>query len=110
MGGRSSSTTSDAAQLYIPVGFGHGFCVLSEIADFVYKCTAYYDPATEAGFRFDDPEVGIEWPDVELLYSERDRDRAAAGRDRRRPAVLRVRMTHRGRRRLASPDGEPRPA
>jgi dTDP-4-dehydrorhamnose 3,5-epimerase len=60
-------------QLYVPVGFGHGFCVLSEMADFVYKCTAYYDPATEAGFRFDDPEVGIAWPDGELLTSERDR-------------------------------------
>jgi dTDP-4-dehydrorhamnose 3,5-epimerase len=60
-------------QLYIPIGFGHGFCVTSEVADFVYKCTAYYDPATESGFRFDDPDVGIEWPDVELLYSERDR-------------------------------------
>jgi dTDP-4-dehydrorhamnose 3,5-epimerase len=61
-------------QLWIPVGFGHGFCVLSETADFVYKCTAYYDPATEAGIRFDDPDVGIEWPDgIELLYSERDR-------------------------------------
>jgi dTDP-4-dehydrorhamnose 3,5-epimerase len=62
-----------AHQLYIPVGFGHGFCVTSEVADFVYKGTNYYDPATESGFRFDDPEVGIEWPDVELLYSERDR-------------------------------------
>lgn len=60
-------------QLYVPVGFGHGFCVLSDVADFVYKCTAYYNPATEAGFRFDDPDVGIEWPDGELLYSERDR-------------------------------------
>jgi dTDP-4-dehydrorhamnose 3,5-epimerase len=61
-------------QLWIPVGFGHGFLVLSDVADFVYKCTSYYDPATEAGIRFDDPEVGIEWPaDVELLYSERDR-------------------------------------
>jgi dTDP-4-dehydrorhamnose 3,5-epimerase len=60
-------------QLYIPVGFGHGFCVTSEVADFVYKCTAYYDAATEAGFRFDDPDVGIEWPDVELSFSERDR-------------------------------------
>lgn len=61
------------AMLYIPVGFGHGFLVLSEVADFVYKCTNYYDPATEAGIRFDDPEVGIEWPsDVELLYSQRD--------------------------------------
>ena len=59
--------------LWIPVGFGHGFLVLSEDADFVYKCTNYYDPATEAGIRFDDPDVGIAWPsEVELLYSERD--------------------------------------
>jgi dTDP-4-dehydrorhamnose 3,5-epimerase len=63
-----------AHQLFIPVGFGHGFCVLSETADFVYKCTSYYDPATESGIKFDDPEVGIEWPGgLELLYSERDR-------------------------------------
>jgi dTDP-4-dehydrorhamnose 3,5-epimerase len=62
-----------AHQLWIPVGFAHGFCVLSAVAEFVYKCTSYYDPATEAGIRFDDPEVGIEWPDIELLYSERDR-------------------------------------
>ena len=63
----------NAHQLFVPIGFGHGFCVTSEVADFVYKVTNYYDPATEAGFRFDDPEVGIEWPDVELLYSDRDR-------------------------------------
>jgi dTDP-4-dehydrorhamnose 3,5-epimerase len=59
--------------LFIPVGFGHGFLVLSDVADFVYKCTNYYDGAAEAGIRFDDPDVGIEWPGgVELLYSERD--------------------------------------
>jgi dTDP-4-dehydrorhamnose 3,5-epimerase len=63
----------NAHQLFVPVGFGHGFCVTSDVADFVYKVTSYYDPETEAGFRFDDPEVGIAWPDVELLYSERDR-------------------------------------
>jgi dTDP-4-dehydrorhamnose 3,5-epimerase len=62
-------------QLWIPVGFGHGFCVTSDVADFVYKCTNYYDPATEAGISFADPDVGIEWPDdLELLYSERDRE------------------------------------
>ncbi len=62
-------------QLYVPVGFAHGFCVLSETADFVYKCTNYYDAATESGIRFDDPDVGIEWPsDLELLYSERARN------------------------------------
>lgn len=67
-------TDENARQLWIPVGFGHGFCVLSEVADFVYKCTSYYDPATEAGIRFDDPDVGIAWPDdIELSYSERDR-------------------------------------
>jgi dTDP-4-dehydrorhamnose 3,5-epimerase len=60
-------------QLWIPVGFGHGFCVLSETADFTYKCTNVYDAATEAGIQFDDPDVAIEWPDIELLYSERDR-------------------------------------
>jgi dTDP-4-dehydrorhamnose 3,5-epimerase len=60
-------------QLWIPIGFGHGFCVLSAVADFAYKCTAYYDPETESGIRFDDPDVGIEWPDMELLCSERDR-------------------------------------
>jgi dTDP-4-dehydrorhamnose 3,5-epimerase len=62
-----------ALQLWIPVGFAHGFCVLSDVADFVYKCTSYYDPATESGFSFADPDVGIEWPEGELIYSERDR-------------------------------------
>ncbi len=61
-------------QLYIPVGFGHGFCVLSDVADVIYKCSNYYDPAVEKGFRFDDPDVGIAWPtDIELDVSERDR-------------------------------------
>lgn len=61
-------------QLYIPVGFAHGFCVLSDIADVIYKCSNYYDPAVEKGFRFDDPDVRIAWPtDIELDVSERDR-------------------------------------
>ena len=56
-------------------GSGTGSACCSETADFVYKCTNYYDAATEAGIRFDDPDVGIAWPDdIELLYSERDRD------------------------------------
>ena len=63
-----------ARQLYIPVGFAHGFCVLSDVADVTYKCSTYYDGTIERGFRYDDREVGIEWPDdVELLVSERDR-------------------------------------
>jgi dTDP-4-dehydrorhamnose 3,5-epimerase len=61
-------------QLYVPDGFAHGFCVTSDLADVVYKVSTYYDPAAEAGFRFDDPEVGIEWPTgIELQVSERDR-------------------------------------
>jgi dTDP-4-dehydrorhamnose 3,5-epimerase len=61
-------------QLYIPDGFAHGFCVTSELADVVYKVSTYYDPEVESGFRFDDPEVGIEWPaDLELQVSSRDR-------------------------------------
>jgi len=61
-------------QLYIPLGFAHGFCVLSDVADVVYKVSSYYDPTYERGFAFDDPEVGIPWPaDVELIVSERDR-------------------------------------
>jgi dTDP-4-dehydrorhamnose 3,5-epimerase len=62
-----------AHQLFIPVGFAHGFCVLSEIADVTYKCSTYYDGTLERGFRYNDPEVGIDWPqDIVLLVSERD--------------------------------------
>jgi dTDP-4-dehydrorhamnose 3,5-epimerase len=65
----------DHRQLYLPDGFAHGFCVLSDLADVVYKVSTYYDPASEAGFRFDDPEVGIDWPDdIELKTSPRDRE------------------------------------
>jgi dTDP-4-dehydrorhamnose 3,5-epimerase len=61
-------------QLYIPVGFAHGFCVLSDVADVIYKQTAYYDPQLERGIAWDDPDVGIEWPlrADELIVSERD--------------------------------------
>jgi dTDP-4-dehydrorhamnose 3,5-epimerase len=62
-------------QLYAPDGFAHGFCVLSEVADVVYKCSAYYDPVAESGFRFDDPDVGIAWPaHLALQPSARDRE------------------------------------
>lgn len=60
-------------QLFVPVGFGHGFCVLSDEADVCYQLTSLYDPATEAGVAWDDPDVGIEWPVEDPLLSERDR-------------------------------------
>jgi dTDP-4-dehydrorhamnose 3,5-epimerase len=60
-------------QLYVPIGFAHGFCVTSEVADVVYKCSSYYDAATEAGIAYDDPAIGITWPlGVERIVSERD--------------------------------------
>jgi dTDP-4-dehydrorhamnose 3,5-epimerase len=59
-------------QVYCPDGFAHGFCVLSELADVVYKVSTYYDPSTESGFRYDDPDVGIAWPEIELRPSQRD--------------------------------------
>ncbi len=59
-------------QLYCPDGFAHGFCVLSEVADLVYKCSDYWNPETESGFAYNDSDVGIEWPQLELIPSERD--------------------------------------
>jgi dTDP-4-dehydrorhamnose 3,5-epimerase len=59
--------------LYAPIGFGHGFVVLSEVADVLYKQSNYYSTDVERGIAYDDPDVGIEWPrDVELQVSERD--------------------------------------
>ena len=60
-------------QLFVPIGFGHGFCVLSESADVTYKLSSYYDSDTEAGIAWDDPDVAIEWPVSEPVLSERDR-------------------------------------
>ncbi len=61
-------------ELFVPVGFAHGFCVLSDVADVIYKQTAYYDPKVERGIAWNDPDVGIEWPLAldELIVSERD--------------------------------------
>lgn len=60
--------------LYVPVGFGHGYCVISDVADVTYKCSHPYDPALEREFSPFDPEVGITWPDVPPIVSARDRD------------------------------------
>jgi len=60
-------------QLWVPPKFAHGFCVLSETADFVYKCTDYYCPDDEGGMLWNDPAVGIEWPMDAPLLSEKDK-------------------------------------
>jgi dTDP-4-dehydrorhamnose 3,5-epimerase len=60
-------------QVYCPIGFAHGFCVLSDVADVIYMTDDYYDPELDSGFAFDDPEVGIVWPEgIELITSQRD--------------------------------------
>jgi dTDP-4-dehydrorhamnose 3,5-epimerase len=60
-------------QLFIPDGFGHGFCVLSDSADVLYRVSSYYDPELETGIAWDDPEIGIEWPVDDPVLSDRDR-------------------------------------
>lgn len=59
-------------QFYVPPGFAHGFCTLSESADFLYKCTDYYDPSSEQGVRWDDPDIGIDWPALDYQLSDKD--------------------------------------
>ena len=58
---------------YVPEGFAHGFCVLSEVADVEYLCSDFYDPGGEAGLRWNDPLVGVDWPVAVPELSERDR-------------------------------------
>jgi dTDP-4-dehydrorhamnose 3,5-epimerase len=61
-------------QLYVPVGFAHGFCVLSELADVAYRQSGYYDPALERTIAYDDPQLAIAWPaEPAPIVSERDR-------------------------------------
>ena len=59
-------------QLFIPEGFAHGYYVLSETAEINYKCSEVYHPEDEQGFRWDDPEIGIEWPETEPILSRKD--------------------------------------
>jgi dTDP-4-dehydrorhamnose 3,5-epimerase len=61
-------------QLFVPVGFGHGFAVLSDVADVCYQVSSLYDPATEAGIAWDDPDVGVDWQVDEPLLSQRDKE------------------------------------
>ncbi|MEG0951631.1 MAG: dTDP-4-dehydrorhamnose 3,5-epimerase [Niameybacter sp.] len=68
-------TAENKRQFYVPEGFAHGFLVVSEFATFQYKCTDYYAPEYDGGIRWNDPEVGVEWPlqgIEEVLLSEKD--------------------------------------
>ncbi len=66
---------SDKKQmLYIPEGFAHGFLVLSDTASFVYKCTDVYDPASEGGIPWNDPDIHVEWPELDCEYKTSEKD------------------------------------
>jgi dTDP-4-dehydrorhamnose 3,5-epimerase len=61
-------------QLFVPTGFAHGYCVTSETADFMYKCSDFYYPEDEGGLIWNDPKVGIEWPIEDPVLSEKDQN------------------------------------
>ncbi|KZC16089.1 dTDP-4-dehydrorhamnose 3,5-epimerase [Rhodanobacter sp. FW510-R12] len=65
-------TADNHRHFWVPEGFAHGFCVLSEFATFTYQCTALYDPKTDAGIRWNDAALGIDWPISEPLLSDKD--------------------------------------
>jgi dTDP-4-dehydrorhamnose 3,5-epimerase len=66
-------TDENMRVVYCPIGFAHGFCTLSDVADVIYKQSNYYSGELERGFKYDDPDVGIAWPEgLELRPSQRD--------------------------------------
>lgn len=65
-------TGENKLQFYVPPGFAHGFLVLSDIADFQYKCTDYYDPLDESGLFWNDLQIGINWPETNPILSAKD--------------------------------------
>src|SRR2546426_5823317 len=67
------ASAENRRQVWAPAGFARGFCVLSGVADIQYKCTGIYNSKGETGIRWDDPDIGIEWPIREALLSEKDR-------------------------------------
>ena len=69
-------TEENKKQFFVPKGFAHGFLVLSEYAEFCYKCSDFYTPGDEGGIMYNDPDIGVEWPvteDMELTFSYRDK-------------------------------------
>lgn len=68
----SNLSSDNYQQIYIPQGFAHGFCVISERATVIYKCTDYYAPSEERGIRWDDPALAITWPVSDPIVSDKD--------------------------------------
>lgn len=76
-------TESGHGQFFIPKGFAHGFCVMSDTAVFQYKCDEYWHPEAESALRWDDPDIGIKWPigEQEIILSDKDKTRSVWLRD-----------------------------
>jgi dTDP-4-dehydrorhamnose 3,5-epimerase len=66
-------SASNRRQMYIPENFAHGFCVLGDFAEFLYKCTDFYHPGDEVGLIWNDPKIGVQWPISDPLLSDKDR-------------------------------------
>jgi dTDP-4-dehydrorhamnose 3,5-epimerase len=67
-------SADNSRQIYVPPGFAHGICIVSELAEIAYKCTDYYDPADELRIVWNDPAIGIKWPVSTPILSAKDRD------------------------------------
>jgi dTDP-4-dehydrorhamnose 3,5-epimerase len=75
VGGRDALSEDNKKMFYIPAGFAHGFLVLSDAAEFCYKCTDVYDPTSEGGIPYDDPTVNVQWPDCGCPHKTSPKDR-----------------------------------
>jgi dTDP-4-dehydrorhamnose 3,5-epimerase len=79
-------SAENKTQLLVPIGFAHGFATLSDFCEIQYKQTAYYQPETEGGIAWNDPEVGIDWPFEDPLLSKRDQNQISLQQYRLKPA------------------------
>ncbi|MGA6972795.1 MAG: dTDP-4-dehydrorhamnose 3,5-epimerase [Candidatus Binatus sp.] len=69
-------TAENFRQIYVPGGYAHGICVISEMADLEYQCTDFYDPGDELRIKWNDPQIGVGWPVADPILSGKDRDAA----------------------------------
>ena len=81
-------TSENKTQIFVPVGFAHGFVTLSEVCEVQYKQTAFYRPSTEAGIAWNDPDVAINWPIQDPILSKRDQNQMTLKQYRENPAFL----------------------
>jgi dTDP-4-dehydrorhamnose 3,5-epimerase len=79
-------TAENRTQLFVPVGFAHGFATLSDFCEVQYKQTGYYQPSCEAGIAWNDPDLGIDWPIKDPILSERDQNQMSLKQYRETPA------------------------